>query len=133
MKERRSPRAAPFDSARSMLSIGRRLRRPDTLQEAFDLPAQGRRVGRQLAGCGQHLGGRRTGMGGRALDLDDALGHLLRAAGGLADIAGDLLRGRLLLLDRGGHVGGDLVHLLDGEADLADGVHGRPWSIAGSG
>ncbi len=54
------------------------------------------------------------------LDLDDAPAHLLRSPRRLADIAGDLLRGGLLLLDSRRNARGDLVHFLDGQPDIPD-------------
>src|SRR5688572_7607530 len=46
--------------------------------------------------------------------------HALGAFGGLLDVAGDFLGGGVLLLDRGGDRGGDVVHLPHLAADRGD-------------
>src|SRR3989337_2637714 len=111
-------------AGRASLPPGFTLGSPDLLKEDLDLTAQGRRVAGQCTGCSKHLGSRRPGVSGRPLNLDDAMAHLLRSPCGLADIAGDLLRGRLLLLDGRRNARGDLVHFLDGQTDVPDRLHG---------
>src|SRR5262249_12081188 len=92
-REQNASRRAPGERAAS--SSGS----PHVVEKLADLALEAVTVGRQHLRGGQHLGGRRTGLGGAALYVGDVGGHLLRALRGLLHIARDLLRRRALLLD----------------------------------
>src|SRR5260221_91099 len=73
------------------------LRRLRVLDELLDLFTQRQRLLAQLARHQEHLAGGGAGLAGGLGDPHDIAGDLLRAGRGLLDVAGDLLRCRLLL------------------------------------
>ena len=77
--------------------------------------------GQRLRGR-QHLGGRRSGLGGAALHVGDVRRHLHGALGRPLHIARDFPGRRALLFHRGGNARGNLRHPADGVADVLDGT-----------
>src|SRR5437667_12033615 len=64
----------------------RSLRRPDVGQEGVDFRTQSIGFAAKRLGRVQHLGRRRTGLGGSGRDPDDVAGNLGGAAGGVLDV-----------------------------------------------
>ena len=70
-----------------------------------------------------NLRGGRTGLGRAVLYLGNVGGNLLRALGGVLDVARYFLRCRALLFHRRCNGRGYLRHAADSAADLLDGPH----------
>src|SRR6478735_760236 len=78
----------------------RRLRRPDRAHEAGDAALEARALARQRLRGRLHLGGGTAGLGRTALHVGDAGLDLRGAFGSALHVAGNLLCGGALLLDR---------------------------------
>src|SRR5690349_16192243 len=102
---------------------GRALRRLDLAHEAFHPRAHLAGLGGDGLGGAEHLGRGLARALGHLAHPGDVARHLGGAVRGILDIAGDRMRGRVLLLDRGRDRGVDAVDPADHLADLVDRGH----------
>src|SRR5262245_24053291 len=95
--------------------------RVDLVGEHTDSLADHAGLAGDLRRCRADLEHRRRGLAGDALDLADRAIHVGYADGGGVDVAGNLVGGAGLLLDRRSDQGRETVELADRSRDAADG------------
>src|SRR5882724_13466527 len=95
----------------------------DLGEETVDVGAQCLCLPAEFLGRGKDLVGGRAGLRRRLVDADDVGGDLMGSFRRTLHVAGDFLRRRALLLDRGGNRRRDLVDGPDGAADSLDRGH----------